>query len=693
MSRFMSVVWVVQFFALLALSTVLLVSPQAVPVLLDHCTYSENQHGDERLYELDTVDRPMAERRECGVDPASAARLNTAEQQYPAWREVRFILAGGRLMAPFTFLLAIFSIHAFLREDLRVRRRLARIFALTGSLFVFFLLFPPHLLFPTQVGLGGQPTQPSTLFEHLHHPLEHPCFHHLLLLESFALLVFLVASNVALSLWPLPPAARRLSGSADTRPASLWVLWLVQGLLFTLAAVFLTRFGAERWVLGGPDGFLYVNVLEDFRQLMPPLFLAMGLLSFAGMRASREWGWRAFSRLFVLFYGASILALLLVWDTTFNPLLFVFLTLPMLLLLLGNLRYWNRSDTWFAEEVGEGPDGWVAPDLLIGCLLMMRTLFTRRRALYPRGVACRGTFQVAAYQEDTSYGEKLEHEFFPRGQGFEARVRFATEGRDEAALALRGVALQLDTPGRGSFDLLMGTGAYSPAENLVEFAQLYTVRALGGFLERLFWKYRPRMREGLIAGLRRAPDSYAKLHYHSQTVRFWVARNGTRHLVRYRLVPDTQAPEQESGLPPLDGNPEQELARRRLKDERRPADYLQQELKRRLEGEDSTCALRLEAQFHSPDPGDSTHWFNPSVDWRTNEHPWVCLGRLTLEEIIPDAQTELLCFNPANVPPSLGTPTSGGIFDYRSIADSEKRVHRRIQRARQWMTEALGDPT
>lgn len=680
MSRFMSVVWVVQFFALLALSAVLLVSPQVVPELLDHCTPSQNQYGNERLYRLGgNAGAP----RECAQPPdADKPAPNPRESPpRPAWKEVRFIMASGRLMVPFTFLLAVFSLHAFLREDVRVRRRIARIFALTGCLLVYFLLYPVDRLpgDPSPLLNPGQPDLQNTLLR-----------------GGFSLLVLLVASNVALSLWPLPRAARRLSGSADTRPAALWVLWLVQGLFFTLLALFLAKFQVARWVLDetawsltGNDAFSYRGVLEDFRQLTPPLFLSMGLLSFSGMRASREWGWRAFSRLFVLFYAVWFLTLLFVWDLAFNPVTLLFL-LPMLLLLVGNVRYWNRSDIWFAEEVGEGPDGWVAADLLLGSLLMLRTLLTRRRALYPRGVAAWGTFYVADYHDALSHGLSLAHDFFSPRQRFDAQVRFATEGPDEAALAMRGVSLHFKTPGRGSFDLLLGTGAYSPAENIVEFAQMYLVRTLGGFAERLFWKHHPRMREGLIAGLRRAPDSYTKLHYHSQTVRFWVAHDGTRHLVRYRLVPEEPGPE--SGVPTPEQGLERALARKRLPDERRPADYLKQELKRRLEGR-RKCALRLEAQFHSAGPGDSTHWFNPSVDWRTDEHPWLCLGQLVLEEIIPDEQAEQLCFNPANVPPSLGTPTSGGILDYRSIADSEKRVHRRIQRARQWMTEAFGLPS
>ena len=499
--------------------------------------------------------------------------------------------------------------------------------------------------------------------------------------------MFLTASNLALALWPLPRTARRLSGSADTRPAQLWILWLIQGLGFCLMAAALTQVELVKYVVHLEKDIAYRHVLDDIQQLAPPLFLSIGLFSFMGMQASREWGWRAFTRLFVIFYVSWFLLLLFVWQQEFNPAVLLFL-IPELLLLAGNISFWRKSDTWFAEEVGEGPDGWVLADLLLGPMMLMKTILTQKRALYERGVAARGTFLVtgAPYGSSTAPGQ----EFFSPGQQFEARVRFSSQGRDDAALAVRGVALQLSAPGKGSFDLLMSTGAYSAAENIVQFTLMHLARTLGGFAERMLWKYQPRMREGMLAALRRAPDSYARLHYSSQTVRFWVDEAGTRHLVRYRLVPAHGEAGGESGLPkPGQNDPARP---RRLPDERRPTDYLRQEMKRRLEG-GRRCTLRLEAQFHTPQPGDSNHWFNPATDWREDEHPWVCIGQLALEHVLSDEQAELLCFNPANVPPSLGIPISQDLFDYRSIADSEKRVHRRLQKARAWMAASFGLPS
>ena len=48
--------------------------------------------------------------------------------------------------------------------------------------------------------------------------------------------------------------------------------------------------------------------------------------------------------------------------------------------------------------------------------------------------------------------------------------------------------------------------------------------------------------------------------------------------------------------------------------------------------------------------------------------------------------------NPANRPPSLGAPPSDGIFDPRSVADSEWRVVTKLQRLRLWMYRTMGLP-
>ncbi len=679
MSRFMSVVWALQSVALLVLSVFLLVMPSAVPLLLDGFELRTQGDRDAYLSPLESGTGAPS------VTPPPVAD-GPAEDALASEREASFLITSIRLLVPFILTLAIFTLQAFMREDERVRRRMSRVFAITGAAFIYLLLRSSH------EGASEIQRALEDVTSGRHPPTSRLFLWRSVLLVSSALLVTFTACNLAYAVWPMSRAARRLSGTADTRPSQLWVLWLVQGLGFVTVALLMLKVKVVTFVLSDSwrpldSGLLrFPRVADDVELLYPPLFLAMGLFSFQGMRASSEWNWRAFCRLFVILYGVWFLVFLFAWQTFFNAWLLLLL-LPIVLMLLGNLRFARKSEVWFEEEVGEGPDGWILTDLVIGPLLLLKALISRRRPLFARGVAARGSLQVAPQDE------KLRHPFFPPGEAFAASVRFSTEGADDAGLSARGVALHLSTPRLGSFDLLMSTGAYSCAENIFGFALAHLARRLGGSVERRLWARNPRMREGAIASLRRAPDSYALLHYYSQTVRFWVARNGTRYMVRYRLVPEhgAEGRARESGvLEARDGAPVV-LDRQRFREERRSRDYLKRELKLRLEG-GLRARMVLEAQFHKPEPGDNAHWFNPGVDWRADEHPWVRIGVLNLEDVLPDEQAELLHFNPANAPPSLGVPTSPDWFDYRSIADSEKRVHRRIQRTRQWMVEAFGLP-
>jgi arachidonate 5-lipoxygenase len=319
---------------------------------------------------------------------------------------------------------------------------------------------------------------------------------------------------------------------------------------------------------------------------------------------------------------------------------------------------------------------------------MLHTLFSRRRATHARGVAAHGTLRVLPKLDAELYPE---HDFFCPGATFQIQARFSNErSSDDAEVDARGAALRLSTSDRSPFDLLLSTGAFSAAENIVEYGLITVASRLGRFGRRWLAKNRKYL-EGGIAGLRRAPESYAKLWYHSQAARFWVATNNERYLVRYRLIPkidDPQAEQVEIVTPLTRGD---FIDRGRRADERRPTDYLRRELKMLLEG-DRSAPLILQAQFHKILPGDGVYWYNPGADWNEASHPWIPLAEIVLEDTLSDEEAEQLAFNPNNTPASLGTPVATGFFDYRSIADSQRRVLRRVQSLRQWMTTTFGLP-
>jgi hypothetical protein len=501
-----------------------------------------------------------------------------------------------------------------------------------------------------------------------------------------AFLVLAVMAHAIYAVWPADPSARRLSGAANTRPSSLWALWLVQGILFLAAAGLLVmthRSGEAGMLRGMGEVPGYLDLFAEMKNLYPALLIAMALLSFTGLQASREWVWKALCDIFCVFYAALFLDLLLVWSSALFKMWVLGLWVPVVVMFAVHVRYqWSYRD-WFSEEVGAGPDGWIPIDLVMGPYMMMRTLLTGKRATDAMGVAAWGDLEVPPEGE----ARFPDHDFFEPGAKLDVQIRFSNErSEDDAAVDARGAALRMTRKDGRRFDLQLRTGAYTAAENVIDQGVVTLANALGAPGRRWLAKNR-RFLEGGIAALRRAPRSYTELLYHSQTVRFWVAQHDERYLVRYRLVP-SPLPDEESGLP-VKAVDFVERARRR--GDHRPPDYLRSELKTRLEGK-LTQVFELQAQFHQVGLGDSLAWYNPAADWKTSEHPFLTVATITLEAVLSDEDAERIRHDPDVAPQSLGTPVAHGALDYRSIADSERRVLRRVESLRRWRIDAFGLP-
>lgn len=799
MSRFMSAVWVVQFFVLLAAAMVAVARPSRVISLMEECAVfdaecqccagdaggeaaagGEPQTCSGGCYVPRGVwsEPPVEATGEaCAPSCGTCAFVKDANQRSCAVMrpdlDAQALAALVRLLAPFLLAFALFSLHALMREDERVRRNLSFIFAFIYVVLAV-LIYTDHFtdtginseafqlralqaalltlaLFALQgalrspervqralwalvcagyagldalatAGVLPLPTAAGAalglfLFDSLVGDIEQmrarvfalvllfPAV--LTVMDAFAgsassgswrdestfsqvllvFLVFCVFVHALYAVWPQQAAVRRMSGTANTRPSALWALWLLQGLFFIgVAASLIWAHSRGHSVFLEPvKEHAYDPIFGDIDEVYPAFLVALGLFSFSGMHSSREWVWKAHCVIFAAFYLAQILCLLLAWNYyVFRAWVPAALTVPVALFAI-HLRFYVSHREWFSEEVGEGPDGWVFVDLVLGPLLLARTLLSRRRATHARGVAAWGRLKVLPREE----GLYPEHDFFQPGRQFDVQIRFANEqSDDDAAADARGAALRLSSSDRSPFDLVLSTGAYSGAEHVIDLAQIAALGALGRPGRRMLARS-AQFFEGGIAALRRAPASYTLLRYHSQVVRFWVALDNQRYLVRYRLTPeDLSAPESGAEVTRDDF-----LGRERLPSERRPTDYLRRELKMRLEGK-RVVVLRLQAQFHRATAGDGLQWYNPGADWPDDhEHRWVDLAKITLEDVLSDEQAERLAFNPDNAPSSLGTPVSAGLFDHRSIADSERRVMRRVQSVRQWMLQSFGPPS
>lgn len=295
------------------------------------------------------------------------------------------------------------------------------------------------------------------------------------------------------------------------------------------------------------------------------------------------------------------------------------------------------------------------------------------RATHKHGVAAAGRLQIV---ERPAFPE---HDFFRPGKTFPVYLRHANlEFEDDATSDIRGGALKLsDDSDRSPLDIVMNTGRASAFWNTTVFLDFVRAKMNGKEALAEYGRKYPPAFDAAVDGLRRAPESYATLHYHSQICFHFRARDGATRYVRYRLVPaDGSA---ETGLPlPADRvNP---WNQERREGESRAPDYLRDEFHTRLAR--GPIRYLLQIQLHEAGPADTDEVFNSGAPWAEATHPWLDLGTVTVDRALTAEQAERLRFNIANQPPSLGVIRAKSYDDYNSIGDLRVRVYRFAQAMR-----------
>ncbi len=595
------------------------------------------------------------------------------------------LVATLRLLSPLALTLAMFSIHAAMRLDEQARVLLAGVFALWLG---------------TSAGVAWIDAESAAMHTR-HEFLLHQ------VMGAFALV------NAVFALMPRHARSQRsLSGTANTRPPQLFMLWLAQGSVMLFLGAFIVYLPHAPWEVvewlrsatfasaaqplsddllaciplglrpeSGVISFTAFDLLVDQLESMPPYLNGLAFASFYAMRVSREWVWRLVAGIFTILYATTLLTLLLIYNEDIMAAATGWgFGLSLVVLLVANQRFARKSADYFTRDVGQGPDGWTVTDLFAGPALALTTLLKGgRRPIHTAGVGVEGTFTGLP-------SEMPAHDLFRPDEIHELTVRYSNlSSVDDASTDVRGASVRIKPRVGRSLDFNFVTGSFAPWPNVAE---------LFASSSRLVRWLRPpseerarRMREAAIAGLRRAPHCFSELRYYTQSVRFWVTPHGKRSLVRFRLVPQDPTV-QETGLLT---HTDELAARKRAAGDNRAPDYLRRELRRRLEGGEP-LQVRLEVQSHRPAPGDTLEWFDASIDWNETDHPWHSIGLLRLERPLTDEATELLCLDPENHPPSLGIPSSAGPWDVRSLADSERRVVGRIQRLRRWVHSSFGVP-
>ena len=297
-----------------------------------------------------------------------------------------------RHLVPLTFGIALFSSVAAMREDERVRRRMAGSFA---------------LLLASCTGLFVLHHRPGLLGD-----------------AAAAVASAGILLQAIYALWPqavvIPP---RLSGTANTQPPALWALWLAQGIGFVVVGLFLVLVPWEQWArleyIARPVPRLATTELvQDLRGMF---YVGLGLFSFHAMTLESEWHWRLYSGIFAAHQNRGrrggdvpLLEPRRPYQPGAAPIV------PLLAVLVGNLHaFWRRHRDPIGEEIGHGPDGWTVLDIPSGPFLAIQSLFYRRRSTHLMGVGASGTFTVV-----DSIREVPEHAgFFVPGSTFPLQAR------------------------------------------------------------------------------------------------------------------------------------------------------------------------------------------------------------------------------------------------------------------------------
>ncbi|MGB3693094.1 MAG: hypothetical protein WBG70_21595 [Spirulinaceae cyanobacterium] len=308
----------------------------------------------------------------------------------------------------------------------------------------------------------------------------------------------------------------------------------------------------------------------------------------------------------------------------------------------------------------------------LGILFTFNALRKKARATHKYGVGGAGIAKIIDHPQFP------EHEFFQAGRVFPLRLRHATVTYpDEAAKDIRSVSLKFsDHEKESPLDIVMNT-APQTFRHIVGFWRF----ALSSILKKKpdepvsslglkeYCNYDSHQRLIFTTALRRAPESFTQVYYHSQLVNYFKAEDGKIRYVKYRLIPENRG--KESGLQ-SEEDAQTPWLQKRYPQEKKRQDYLSLEYIERASKEPIIYHLQL--RLHE-DTGDVKEICRQDRPWSEETSPWLDLATVTIQRPLTFQETEKLTFNIGTQPPSLGIVDGKSIYDPNSINYARTRVY------------------
>jgi catalase len=242
------------------------------------------------------------------------------------------------------------------------------------------------------------------------------------------------------------------------------------------------------------------------------------------------------------------------------------------------------------------------------------------RALHAKGTLCKGTFTASPEAESLTRAQHLQ------GKPVDVTVRFSNGSGNphhpDYAPDVRGLAVKFYLPDGSRTDIVAQSSPRFPVRTPEAFVEFMQAQKTPWKLPLFFARHPEALKTvPLSAPSLRPPPSYAAIPYYATHAFKWIAADGTDRFVRYTWVPL-----QDGGK------------------RRRERDYLQQELRARMEA--GPIRFRLELQVAMP--GDPTD--NPNAAWPSNR--WrVDAGTLEVTGLETGRETggDVLVFDPTRV--------------------------------------------
>ncbi|KAG6555213.1 hypothetical protein Mapa_003253 [Marchantia paleacea] len=302
------------------------------------------------------------------------------------------------------------------------------------------------------------------------------------------------------------------------------------------------------------------------------------------------------------------------------------------------------------------------------------------RYIHHLGASGKGTLRVLQNAPNLP-----PHDIFTPGSTYPVLIRYSTGNSkdDDRRAEVRGATMRLlhtDSPDdleNPLLDLLMKTGTYFHAQNMVDFMGYYIMTD-----EERVQKIKefPPLGESQWLNLRR-PNSWADLHYYGCTCRYFVTKptEGPPEVfyVRFKIRPadpsigdDIGNVQRQEEFPPFDGMLPV------LPDDTRRKTCLRDELKARLESPEGVKYM-LQMQLH-PIPTsveEKEKVQDPTRFWDETSCPNIDVAEIWLTEHIDDTVFDKTNFNPRFAPPSLAMITATSATQSASIDTARAILH------------------